>query len=251
MRIWRSAPVLRLHRLLAFRVCRKRASRSRPKPIISFTFDDFPTSAIRAGGRILREFGVRGTYYAALGLMAKTTVMGKMFDQADLDAAAAAGHELACHTFDHPLCCDLTSAELMANCQANRTKAREILGGRAMRNFSFPEGVVTWSAKAALISCYETCRTIEPGINIDPVDMAFLRANAVYSSLGLSQPMALIEKNRLENGWLILYTHDVRDRPSPYGCRPSEFRALVRLAVDSGAEILPVAEAVAKFNVHL
>jgi peptidoglycan/xylan/chitin deacetylase (PgdA/CDA1 family) len=246
-----SAAVLRLHRLLAAHVCRKRASRTRPAPIISFTFDDFPSSAVRAGGRILQESGLRGTYYAALGLMAKTTLVGRMFDRPDLDAVASEGHELACHTFDHPLCCDLTSAEFLANCEANRTRAVEILNGYVLRNFSFPEGVVTWSAKAALTSCYETCRTIEPGINVDPIDIGYLRANAVYSSIGLRRPKSLIDQNRLQNGWLILYTHDVSAAPSPYGCTPDEFLEIVRFAVDSGAEIVPVAEAFAKFNVHV
>ena len=41
-------------------------------PIISFTFDDFPRSALYTGGAILERFGLNGTYYAAFGLMGRT-----------------------------------------------------------------------------------------------------------------------------------------------------------------------------------
>jgi peptidoglycan/xylan/chitin deacetylase (PgdA/CDA1 family) len=33
-------------------------------PVISFTFDDFPRSALVKAGAILRERGLAGTYYA-------------------------------------------------------------------------------------------------------------------------------------------------------------------------------------------
>ena len=35
------------------------------EPIVSFCFDDFPRSAITEGGRMLRERGWAGTFYAA------------------------------------------------------------------------------------------------------------------------------------------------------------------------------------------
>ena len=41
------------------------------RPLISFTFDDFPQSALSNGGAILNRFGVAGTYYAALDLICR------------------------------------------------------------------------------------------------------------------------------------------------------------------------------------
>src|SRR5579863_2515511 len=99
-----AAAVQRVERLMAGRCHRKSACRHLGKAIVSFTFDDFPRSAWTAGGRILGEYGASGTYYASLGLMGKTTLVGEMFDRRDLEAAAEAGHELACHTYDHVLC---------------------------------------------------------------------------------------------------------------------------------------------------
>jgi peptidoglycan/xylan/chitin deacetylase (PgdA/CDA1 family) len=43
------------------------------EPMISFTFDDFPRSALHVAGRILEDHGIAGTYYVSLGLMGTLT----------------------------------------------------------------------------------------------------------------------------------------------------------------------------------
>ena len=70
-------------------------------PLVSFTFDDFPRSALLAGGAILRRFGLTGTFYASFGLMGRTAPTGSIFVRQDLDVLREQGHELGCHTFDH------------------------------------------------------------------------------------------------------------------------------------------------------
>src|SRR5687767_290827 len=70
-------------------------------PLISFTFDDFPRSALETGGDILRQRGLRGTYYVALGLLGQTTAVGDICNHDDLAAAFTDGHEIGCHTFAH------------------------------------------------------------------------------------------------------------------------------------------------------
>ena len=240
--------VLRARAFAARFFHQKRAVQRTPRPIVSFTFDDFPRSALTVGGRILAEHGVRGTYYTAMGLLGQRTVVGDMFDGDDLDELVAAGHELACHTVGHTRCSMLTPAGVVASCEENQRQIMGALGGRRPTSFSFPEGVVTASAKKALESIYQTCRTIEPGINRDPVDAGLLRANPVYSRRAPSKLHKVILKNQKMNGWLILYTHDVTPNPSAYGCTPQEFRELVRCAVESGADVLPVADAWARFR---
>jgi hypothetical protein len=146
------------------------------------------------------------------------------------------------------LCCDLNSRELRANCEENQRHMADVLGGYRPRSFSFPEGVVTLSAKRLLSSIYDSCRTIEPGINSNPVDLGFLRANSVYSTSPFHKLQKLIQLNRNEKGWLILYTHDIGAQPSPWGCTPEQFRAIVACVAESGTEILPVAEATNRFG---
>jgi peptidoglycan/xylan/chitin deacetylase (PgdA/CDA1 family) len=247
----RTAPALRLRALAARLLKRRLAYQTMPRPMVSFTFDDFPRTALTVGGEILGEFGVRGTYYVAMGLLGKRTAVGEMFDRDDLDRLVAAGHELACHTLDHTMCSDLSVPALVASCRENQRRIAKVLGEHSTDSFSFPEGVVTLNAKAALGSMYATCRTIEPGVNRDPVDLSFLRAFRVYSTSGIRGLRQAIRRNQDENGWIVLYTHDVEVNPSAYGCTPTEFREIVRFAVDSGADVLPVAEAAKRFRLEV
>ena len=53
-------------RILSSALYRRTVKMQNADPLISFTFDDFPRSALEAGGQILRAHGVRGTYYAPL-----------------------------------------------------------------------------------------------------------------------------------------------------------------------------------------
>jgi hypothetical protein len=48
-------------------------------PIVSFSFEDFPRSAAANGAAVLERFGVRGTYYAAMGLMNSSNELGEQF----------------------------------------------------------------------------------------------------------------------------------------------------------------------------
>ena len=54
---------------------------------------------------------------------------------------------------------------------------------------------------------------------------------------------AAIEANAAAKGWLIFSTHDVSDTPTPYGCTPEMFTRVLDWSLDSGATVLPVAEA--------
>jgi peptidoglycan/xylan/chitin deacetylase (PgdA/CDA1 family) len=227
---------------------RKLRSRRDPRPVISFTFDDFPVSALHCGGAILSEYGIKGTYYAALGLMGKNTVVGEMFTPEHLKSLVQHGHELACHTYEHTRACDVPTPVLLTQCDKNRQSASSMCKGYECRNFSFPEGVVTVSAKISLQSLYDTCRTVEPGINTDPVDFSFLRANPIYSKQPIGHIKKKIRESHDRRGWLVFYTHDISETPSSYGCTAEYFQEVVRYAAESGAEILTVGEASRRFE---
>ncbi len=238
---------IRFQKLLAGCFSRKRARRASPEPMISFTFDDFPRSALTVGGKILMDYGRRGTYYGSMGLIGKTSSAGPMFTRADLDDLLTAGHELACHTFDHTSCHAVGAAEFVDRCTENRRQVAAMLSDYQLRNLSFPHGHITLAAKQLLRSDYDTCRSIESGINVDPVDLCFLRANPVYLRSEIETLKQLIHTNSRAKGWLVLYTHDVARNPSPYGCTPQYFEEVLRFALESGADVLPIREAACRY----
>ena len=110
---------------------------------------------------------------------------------------------------------------------------------------SFPFGHITLAAKRMVSANYDTCRSTEPGINVDPVDLSFLRANPIYSRFDIQGLKQLIHDNARVNGWLVLYTHDVTEIPSPYGCTPAISEILESASGESGAEIVKIRDAIA------
>jgi 3-hydroxyacyl-CoA dehydrogenase len=74
----------------------------------------------------------------------------------------------------------------------------------------------------------------------------------LYEGLGRAEDidviMKMVDVSCARTGWLILNTHDIDERPSPYGCAPEFLEAAARYALDSGAEILPVDEVWARLD---
>jgi peptidoglycan/xylan/chitin deacetylase (PgdA/CDA1 family) len=160
--------------------------------------------------------------------------LGEQFHLTDLPALVADGHELASHTLHH------VSARTTPDFAHEILTGRQALGEDGSENFSYPFGDVTLSAKRAAGAHTRSARGTQPGINGPVADLNCLRANRLYSdTIPLANIQQLIASN---TGWLIFYTHDVRDTPSQYGCTPTYFEAAVTAASKSGAQILTIAQ---------
>ena len=211
-------------------------------PIVSFTFDDFPRTAYTTGGAILEQFGGRGTYYAAAGLMNTTNELGEQFRSEDIDSLLEKGHELASHTFSHISCRSVSEADFRAEV-IKGGKAIKELAGLESPNFAYPYGHVTLQTKRSLELYVSSARSILPGFNEPEVDLNLLRANSLYGDLEVfKRAEELVLENTKRKSWLIFYTHDVRTNPSPYGCTAALFESVVSFAARSGSRILTVQE---------
>jgi peptidoglycan/xylan/chitin deacetylase (PgdA/CDA1 family) len=214
-------------------------------PVVSFTFDDFPQSALRVGGAILKSYDACGTFYTAIGLMNQINGLGRQFCVEDLHALLRDGHELGSHTFGHFSCRSSTLCEFEADVWKGREAVEQITGGDRPHHFSYPYGHITPRAKLRIGTQMSSCRGITPGINKSPVDLNLLLANSLYSSsLCLDSIDRLLALNEERRGWLIFYTHDVSMDPSAFGCKPFEFEDVVKLAIKRGSRILPVGQVV-------
>jgi peptidoglycan/xylan/chitin deacetylase (PgdA/CDA1 family) len=215
-------------------------------PMVTFTFDVFPRSAYEAGGATLRAFGGHGTYYAAAGWMDGGPRTDDRFRTADLPSLLRDGHELGTHTYSHVSCRSLSTAAYEAEIARGHEALHELVGDGASGNFAFPFGTVTPAVKKAAARQCRSCRGTIGGSNGPVADLNLLRANRMYSeSVGFADLQALIAGAAHRGRWLIFYTHDVRDRPSPFGCTPQYFEDTVRCAVDAGMRLVTVGEALA------
>jgi peptidoglycan/xylan/chitin deacetylase (PgdA/CDA1 family) len=216
-----------------------------PRPIVTFTFDDFPRSALLNAGEMLSAEGLRGTYYTSFGLMESVTSVGTMFTPNDVERLLRDGHELACHSFHHLSCRKASSAVFRADCAMNREFGSRLFAGYRLRNFSYPYGELGLGARPRLDQDYDSCRSIEPGINHARVNLSCLKSVALYASTPLAVVERYVRRNNHLRGWLIFYSHDVVPKPSRFGCTPEQFRETLSLAMRSGADILPISEVLA------
>jgi peptidoglycan/xylan/chitin deacetylase (PgdA/CDA1 family) len=235
----------RLVREIGGFLCTRPGKINWPGGVVSFTFDDFPRSAWVNGGAILEKYGRRGTYYAALGLAGGTNHLGPMFEFDDLREAHARGHEIACHTFSHRDCARVPVAEIAAEIDRNAAALSAALDGAPIENFAYPFGGVSQSAKGALAKRFVSCRGTGKGLNRGTADLTDLFSTSLYShNFDRARLCQLIEDAQAENAWLIFYTHDVADEPSPFGCTPAHFRSIVAYAAEN-LPVLPVRDVLA------
>jgi peptidoglycan/xylan/chitin deacetylase (PgdA/CDA1 family) len=243
-----ASPISTLGEKLSYRLARHlpvATWRANPAgAIVSFTFDDVPASAASAGTPILEASGIRGTYYVCGGLLGGQGDLTPLLDRGQAEALARAGHELGCHTYAHTDVRSIDWPSLEASLRKNAETLSEI-SGRSPRNFAYPFGGISFGKKLRLQSRFETCRGIYPGINVGRIDAGMLKAVPLYSStLDDDGVRRWIARAVATSGWLIFFTHDVAERPTPYGVTPDLLRAAVAAAVEAGCACLPVAEAV-------
>ncbi len=211
------------------------------RALVSFSFDDFPRSALSNGGNILERFGLAGTYYASFGLMAQTTPTGEAFLPDDVKPLLNRGHELGCHTFDHCPAWETEPSIFEASINKNREALHRLAPGTECHTLSYPISYPRPDTKRRAATHFACCRGGGQTFNAGRMDLNYL--SAFFLEQSRDQPgevKALIEHNRRAGGWLIFATHDVCERPTRYGCTPGFFEDIVRHAVESGAEILPV-----------
>lgn len=213
-------------------------------PFISFTFDDFPRSALLTGGAVLNRFGLAGTYYASLGLMGTKAPTGSIFLPEDLKTLFAQGHELGCHTYAHCDAWETKPAVFEKSIIENRLALSKICPEACFRTFSYPISPVRAATKRKVGKYFACCRGGGQTFNVRTADLNYLSAYFLEQSRGNAELVKnLIDRNRRAGGWLVFATHDVCTNPTPFGCTPEFFENIVQHAVNSGARILPVVQA--------
>ena len=127
-------------------------------PMISFTFDDFPRSALYSGGDILQEFGLAATYYTSLGLINTDGPVGRIFSDEDLGEALRRGHELGCHTFDHCHAWDTDPGTFEDSVLKNRQALSRLLPGATFSTLSYPRSIPRPQTKQKVEQYFLACR---------------------------------------------------------------------------------------------
>jgi peptidoglycan/xylan/chitin deacetylase (PgdA/CDA1 family) len=211
------------------------------RPMITFSFDDVPASAALAGARVLEAAGLKGTFYICAGLEDGEGPMGRYGSSEDARRLAAAGHEVACHTYSHLDCGQADQAAIAADVDRNGIALSQ-RGAPAPVSFAYPYGDVSFAAKKALGGRFKTLRTVQAGLVETGADANQLPAVGIEGEDGEATALRWMGRAARRKAWLILYTHDVADSPSPWGCTPAGLARLAAHAVKAGFEVVTAAE---------
>lgn len=212
------------------------------RPLLTFSFDDAPQSAATIGAAILEARGFRGTYFISAGLCGQDSHFGPYTTEAQIADLSARGHEIACHTLMHIDCGRAGGAEIAASVEQNQQKI-QFLGLPSSTTFAYPYGDVSPQAKAVLSTRYLSSRALHHGLIVSGSDLNQTPAIGIEGGHGEKVAMDWLDKAaHTPDGWLVLYTHDVREAPSPWGCTPDALARLADLAVELGFEVVTYAE---------
>lgn len=235
----------RYRRSLAEAIACRPAHLAQHRPIISFTFDDFPQSALKIGGSILKSRGLLGTYYASLGMMdMETSPVGTIFTRSDLLETFHQGHELGCHTFDHLNAWETTAPAFENSILENSKTLQRLLPEACFKTFSYPKTDPHPRVKRRIGSRFQCCRGGGQTFNRERVDLNNLKSFFLEQSAGdFDVVKDIIDRNAIAVGWLIFATHDICDRPTRFGCTGEFFKSTVEYSIKSGSQVLPVGTA--------
>jgi glycosyltransferase involved in cell wall biosynthesis len=167
-----------------------------------------------------------------------------MFLPSDLNILLEQGHELGCHTFNH---CDswaTATKTFESSIIQNHAALNRLFPYAEFKTFSYPISLPRPHTKSRISGYFLCCRGGGQTFNSGKADLNQLSAYFLEKSRGNLQTVReLIDHNGDANGWLIFATHDIADEHTPFGCTPEFFESILKYAISSGAQIVPVVEA--------
>lgn len=201
--------------------------------VVSLTFDDgdadnFPSAAV------LKQYGLRATWYIPSGLVGKPGYM--TWDQ--LRALQSDRHEIGGHSADH-INIDGLEAGALRHQVCDDREALQSRGFEAA-SFAYPYGGYDEEAKQMVRECgYASARTIGAGPeDIPPMDAFALRAYPyIVSDTSFSKLQRYVSGMRKEGGgWLILIFHHVCEACDNFAVRPDVLQRFIAWLAEEQAQ---------------
>jgi peptidoglycan/xylan/chitin deacetylase (PgdA/CDA1 family) len=237
-----TALLARVKRKLVQAYCTAPQRLSFSQGVVSFSFDDAPQNAITNGAAALEAHGARATFYLCDGFTGGQTHFGVMHTLADINRLLEAGHEIGCHSYSHQDGARAPAAQTLRDIDAN-AKAFAAHSAPPFTAYAYPYGEAHFTLKHALAQRFATARGIVSGLNIGLVDRSQLRAQALYGEATWPAVSALLHAANQQRGWAILFTHDVSEAPTPWGCTPEMLNRALDLCTALSLPIAPVSAA--------
>ena len=214
-------------------------------PLVSFSFDDAPKTAITIGAKMLEDAGAIGTFYLTGSHCGQSFEGIEQYSQSDIIALAQSGHEIACHSFSHSRFRGASEHEIAEDLAQNQ---KFFAGALKNPNFSFdsfayPYGEFDAKSREFIGERYLNARGVYRGVNYGVLDFANLKTTPLekrrFSTNYLQNHLKKAIKN---NGWIIFFTHDVAEDCSIYGSTPEILTQTIEAVKANDIEIVTVRE---------
>ena len=210
------------------------------RPIVTFTFDDFPKSALNGADVIEKHNGRAGFYACTSFLGQRSPMMGEMFDGDTLAELRLRRHEVGAHSHTHLDCARDPLSKIERDIGENLVALSESGHNETVSAFAFPYGETSYAAKRWVGDVFATGRGVLAGVNRGEVDRSQLHAVELgASAMHRRRALAALKLCFAQKGWLFFYTHDVGASPTDYGAPTDLIGELAARAVEGGAVLAP------------
>lgn len=211
--------------------------------LLTFSFDDAPISSVENGAALLERRGWCGTWHIATGLLGRDGISGRCLD-AGMVRDLAERHEIALHGHCHGAMSAMPLQVALDDFYQNREELGQILGHAPSQHLAYPYGITSLRLKRALQGQVLSARGAMTGVNRAGSDRMQLAACDLNPNpLWIQRALKAMRHASRHGGWVILFTHDVSNDPSPFGINPAALDSLMDQAQELGARVLPTGQA--------
>jgi peptidoglycan/xylan/chitin deacetylase (PgdA/CDA1 family) len=232
---------------LSFAAATRLRLRGLPRPdrgYLSLSFDDIPRSAWTEGGAILDRHGLRGTYFLCGSLCDRVFEGREQFRHSDVADILAQGHEIGSHFYHHHSALALGPRQVAREIALNDAFLSGVAGpGFRAQSTAYPFGEMSLAAKWLCSRRFQTSRGARMGVNPGGADRDQLCVLPIDNAFkGQTDLVKVFATAADQKSWVILLAHGIDGTDHPYSCPPARLDQAIRLAIEAGLTILPVAE---------
>lgn len=218
------------------------------RPLVSFTFDDCPHSAFKYGVPVLEAQNWRSSLYICCSLFGQSNHFGLHMSADDTKAAHHNGHEVGNHTYHHFDATSLSLPDFKRDIEKNQESLNAI-GLPQCSTFAYPYGETYPALKTYIGQNFKGARGIKPvahhrQADLNQIGSYSLFSDTTHSSHSHSRLLNALDHLKRQPAWITIFTHDISDRPTPWGCTPTNFKSIVDKLIEIEAQVLPVSEAI-------
>lgn len=221
------------------------------EPLLTVTFDDGWESIYTDALPLFQKYGIRTTQYVLSGVMDDRHYMSL----AQLQSLKKAGHQISCHSVNHP---DLTTLD-DEDLSAELIGCQDYLMGHVglAQDFASPYGSQNDRTIDAIKQVYRSQRNTEGdiynGVSEDDVNLPsnFNRYNliavTIRSDTTEKQLKELINYGIQHKAWIILNYHQIDDQPiSEYGLTNDKLDDQLRIVSQSRVRIVTIDDVISQ-----